>query len=97
MRPAGKWGVHAFTVLFLGFLLIFSAYNVWYGRKAIADELKTFDLQNFREDMKELNSAIEENVAGGHNWMEAYGIIQLALGKHEENAFEVIKDKDGFL
>ena len=45
----------------------------------------------------DLDTAVTENTLFRYPLLECYGGMQLALGKHEENAFDVVKDKDGYL
>ena len=42
----------------------------------------------------DLDTAVTENTLFRYPLLECYGGMQLALGKHEENAFDVVKDKD---
>lgn len=97
MTRSERLGARIFTALFLLFLAIFSVCNVWHARKDLARALESFHPLQLAQGVERLNETAEENVLGRYNWLEAYGVVQAALGKHEENGFEVVKDKAGYL
>ncbi len=90
------------ALLFVFFLFAFSAANIrkelpflwqavveWYGKETGEKE---------REELAaDINDAVTEYVAGKHGFVDAYGYVQLLLGKEEEGNFEVVKDREGKL
>ncbi len=90
------------ALLFVFFLFAFSAANMrkelpflwqavveWYGKETGEKE---------REELAaDINDAVTEYVAGKHGFVDAYGYVQLLLGKEEEGNFEVVKDREGKL
>lgn len=87
------------TVLFLIFLFVFAVFN---AKKEIPILKET--LENWYENdqtpsglVGQVNTAIDENVVGRYYFIDAYGYMQLILGKEEESNFEVVKDHDGKL
>lgn len=87
------------SVLFLVFLFVFAILN---AKKELPILKET--LQNWYENdqtpsglVGQVNSAIDENVVGRYYFIDAYGYMQLVLGKEEESNFEVVKDHGGKL
>lgn len=87
------------TLLFLAFLFGYAILNAkkelpilketiesWYAGGGTATEL-----------VSQVNTAIDENVVEKYSFIDAYGYLQLILGKEEESNFEVVKDHDGKL
>lgn len=87
------------TLLFLAFLFGYAILNAkkeipilketienWYKSDGTPTEL-----------VAQVNSAIDENVVEKYSFIDAYGYMQLLLGKEEESNFEVVKDHDGKL
>lgn len=87
------------TLLFLAFLFGYAILNAkkelpilketienWYESGGTATEL-----------VAQVNSAIDENVVEKYSFIDAYGYMQLILGKEEESNFEVVKDHNGKL
>lgn len=85
--------------LFVLFLLVFSAVNMRKELPILGQAVKEW--WDGGGDLGELvagvNSAIEENVFGRYGFIDAYGYLQLLLGKEEESNFEVVKDTEGKL
>ena len=82
--------------LFVLFLLVFSAVNMRKELPILGQAVT--DWWEEGGDLGELvagvNSAIEENVFGRYGFIDAYGYLQLLLGKEEESNFEVVKDTE---
>ena len=97
MDAAKKRGMCVSAIFFLIFLTGFSLANLWHGRQPLLQELHTFDMPGIQKDLDDLNTVMQENILGRYQWLNAYGAVQLALGKHEENAFDILKDRNGFL
>ena len=97
MDRAKKRGTRVFVIFFLVFLAVFSAANLWHERQPLLQELRTFDIPGIQKDVTELNAVMEENILGRYTWIDAYGAVQRALGKHEQNAFESVIDRSGYL
>ncbi len=87
------------TLLFLAFLFGYAILNArkeipvlketiagWYESDGTPTEL-----------VSQVNAAIDENVVGKYAFIDAYGYMQLLLGKEEESNFEVVKDHAGKL
>lgn len=87
------------AILFLLFLFSYSIVNAKKEIPLLAE--KTQELVKNRIDVKqsitELESTINENVAGRYYFIDAYGYVQRVLDKNEENDFEVVKDTEGKL
>ncbi len=90
------------ALLFVFFLFAFSAVNMkkelpflwqaaveWYGEET--EEKEVGELTG------EVTAAVTEQVAGKHGFVDAYGYVQLLLGKEEEGNFETVKDREGKL
>lgn len=90
-------GRHIFTIVFLGILLLYSVINIFQGRKGLRSELATFDLEGASEDIVELNTLMEDNILYKYFFVEGYGWVQNVLHKHEENSFDNVIDKEGYL
>ena len=97
MERIKKLGYGIFAAVFVLALLAFSAANFLHARAALEEEAATFDLAGIPEDVAELNAVMEANVLGRYPLLEEYGRIQKFLGKHEENAFDNVIDKAGYL
>lgn len=87
------------TLLFLAFLFGYAILN---ARKEIPILKET--IENWCESdgtptelVSQVNSAIDENVVEKYAFIDAYGYMQLILGKEEESNFEVVKDHAGKL
>lgn len=96
-RLLGKKKITA--LLFLAFLFGFAVLNAKKELPILQDALT-----NWRESggtpaelIAQIGSAIDENVAEKYTFIDAYGYIQLILGKEEESNFEVVKDHAGKL
>lgn len=87
------------TLLFLAFLFGYAILNArkeipvlketiagWYESDGTPTEL-----------VSQVNAAIDENVVEKYTFIDAYGYMQLLLGKEEESNFEVVKDHAGKL
>lgn len=87
------------TLLFLAFLFGYAILNArkeipvlketiagWYESDGTPTEL-----------VSQVNAAIDENVVEKYAFIDAYGYMQLLLGKEEESNFEVVKDHAGKL
>lgn len=84
--------------LFIVILIIAAAgnwVNFYQNRQQLMDDLKgETDLAGSIED---LNQYIEENIYGEYGYVEAYGVLQQLMFKHEFNAFDTVIDKQGYL
>lgn len=92
-----KSGHKAFAWIFLSCLFAFSIANYRQAHEALMDEMATFEFSDIVDDLSDLNKIMENQILGRYQWLEGYGAVQLAMGKKEENSFEIVKDKDGFL
>lgn len=104
MKKRRKWsGERIFGVLFIVFLFGFSACNWYvYGGK-VAKEIQEEAEQVWRQEediegaVAELEEIVNEELFLRYPMVEAYGLFQMAMGKKEENGFDYVKDKSGFL
>lgn len=87
------------TLLFLMFLFIFSVMNMKKELPVLIETVQTWYEQSKEpaELVIQVNTAMDENVIGKYYFIDAYGYIQLLLGKEEESNFEVVKDREGKL
>ncbi len=87
------------TVLFLLFLFVFSVMNLEKELPVLEETVQVWQEQGgtMGELVTQVNAAIDENVIGKYAFIDAYGYIQLVLGKEEEANFEVVKDREGKL
>lgn len=78
--------------------LTFSLYNLLGGlrqRQVLAEDLENeTDLKGVIEDVDEF---VQEEVVLRQSMVEAYGLLQEALGKHELNNMDLLEDKLGYL
>lgn len=84
------------TIFFVGFLFIFSIKNIIVSYNPIKDILKNEGI-TLDEAIKLVETAANENVYKKYSFIYSYGYLQRLMNKNEENNFEVIKDKQGFL
>lgn len=97
MAKYQKTGRLIFGILFIGSLLAYSAVNAWEARGELEAEWESFQIWDLKDDIPDMNGAMEEHVWHRYDFVEAYGMIQLLMGKNEENSFENVKDKRGYL
>ena len=100
-----KLGQMIFAAVFFCSVIGYGALNLWYAKEPLAENVQEA-WDNIREEpaaetvvsaVADLDTAVTENTLFRYPLLECYGGMQLALGKHEENAFDVVKDKDGYL
>lgn len=92
-----KSGQAAFAGIFLVCLFTFSIVNYKHAYLLLRDELNTFEFSDLDDDLSDLRGLVESQILGRNLWLEGYGIAQLAMGKKEENTFNIVKDRSGFL
>ena len=104
MKKRRKWsGERIFGVLFIVFLFGFSACNWYVYRGKVAKEIQEEAEQVWRQEediegaVAELEEIVNEELFLRYPMVEAYGLFQMAMGKKEENGFDYVKDKSGFL
>lgn len=97
MTKAEKIGRFIFGLLFLLTLLSYSAVNAWEAREELNKQWESFQIWDLKDDLPELDHVLEEQVFGRYKFVEAYGALQLLMGKNEENSFDNVKDKEGYL
>ena len=105
MKHPQKLGQMIFAAVFFCSVIGYGALNLWYAKEPLAENVQEA-WDNIREEpaaetvvnaVADLDTAVTENTLFRYPLLECYGGMQLALGKHEENAFDVVKDKDGYL
>lgn len=87
------------SVMFIGFILIFSFQNIQTAYSPFKEALKDKKINLFKlnETIKLIENTANENVCAKYYFVDSYGYMQRLMDKNEENNFEVIKDKQGFL
>lgn len=90
-----------FGAVFLIVIIGFSASNLvleWEDlSEEIAQDVAEEDLTNPEDVLTALDGILSEELLGRQTLVEAYGGMQLLLGKKEDDAFDTVKDKAGFL
>ena len=97
MTTYQKAGRLIFGILFTGSLLAYSGANAWEARTELQAEWESFQIWDLKDDVPDMNAVMEEHVWRRYDFVEAYGAIQLLLGKKEENSFDNVKDREGYL
>ncbi|MFW2490287.1 alginate O-acetyltransferase AlgX-related protein [Clostridium chromiireducens] len=87
------------SIIFIGFLFLFSIFNGYsmYTKFKEVFKDKEINLSNLDQVSKLVESTANENVYGRYRFIDGYGYLQKVMDKNEENNFEVIKDKNGFM
>ena len=87
------------AVIFLLFIFFYAGFNIKKEFPILVDKIEELreEERSMSEMISEIETTINENVYGRYQFIDAYGYIQKALDKKEENAFEVIKDEQGKL
>lgn len=87
------------AVIFLLFIFFYAGFNIKKEFPILVDKIEELreEESSMSEMISEIETTINENVYGRYQFIDAYGYIQKALDKKEENAFEVIKDEQGKL
>ena len=90
-----------FAVVFLIFILGFSAVNFGVNRDVLAGlahDLTEIDgISGLKSWTKDVEAQLSEEILGRMNYVELYGYTQKILGKHEFNNFSYIQDYDRML
>ncbi|MDC7290152.1 hypothetical protein NXH76_20365 [Blautia schinkii] len=97
MKNAHKYGRKIFAVIFICVLLGYSAMNFLNCSDTLRKSVEDFEQLESRQYIEEINTVVEENILFRYGIVEAYGAIQMAMGKKEENSFHNVKDKSGYL
>lgn len=85
-----------FAVVFLLAMFSFSAVNIYINKDAFVKETN----KHINEPDKlpsEYEEVMQDDIVGKTEFVETYGFTQKSLGKKEFNAFEYVKDNQGFL
>lgn len=92
---------YVFGTLFLGFILIFPAVNLFFGREAwkeLGEDVKEIEnVDMLRECVSKAEETAKSEMLGEMGFIETYGGIQRLLGKREFNNFSFIRGDDGML
>lgn len=88
-----------FAAIFLIAVFGFSLANLALrGRSLWADARKiSWSFAGGEESILKLDGYMEDNLLLREQMINGYGALQKAMGKHEENAFNKVKDRNGFL
>lgn len=92
-------GANVFGVFFLLFLMIFSVANLVLHGSSVWEQACELDWswEDSRQNLQDVESILSEELLLRLPMVDTYGAIQLSLGKHEENSFDTVIDKNGFL
>lgn len=85
-----------FAVVFLLAMFSFSAVNIYINKDVFVKETN----KHINEPDKlpsEYEEVMQDDIVGKTEFVETYGFTQKSLGKKEFNAFEYVKDNQGFL
>ena len=86
-----------FAAVFFCSVIGYGALNLWYAKEPLAENVQEA-WDNIREEpaaetvvnaVADLDTAVTENTLFRYPLLECYGGMQLALGKHEENALRM--------
>ena len=83
-----------FAVVFIIVIFSFSIMNFIHSFEPLKEEIVSSDEVI---TVSELETAINENLYGRMNFVEAYGYVQVLLDKREVNNFSYIRDEEGYL
>ena len=97
MDLAERFGKTAFTVLAVVFLLGYSMGNFFHSGGAVMEAMAEARPGSIGDIIAAVDNAVVERMLWRYPFIECYGRIQLAQGKHEINSFESVKDKAGYL
>lgn len=99
MKEHTHFGEKLFSVFFLVFLLGFAAANVFQNGREIREDLAeiSWEWADMKQQLQDVEEILNEELLLRYPMIDAYGAIQLSMGKHEQNAFDTVKDKNGFL
>lgn len=92
-----------FTVLFVIIVIAYSAANFFVNKDAlwevVRDDLLVENAESLEVQtlIKNLETAIEEELLYREPLVEAYAALHMVFGKHEDNSFDTIQGKDGVL
>lgn len=90
-------GEKVFALLFLVLLLAFSGLNLARNGQKLWQDAAGQDWREPQQAVQQLESELNEELLLHYPMLDAYGILQRAMGKQEENAFDTVRDKKGFL
>jgi len=99
LKERKNTGKRRFAAIFLAAVLGFSLINLALrGRRLWADARKiSWSFSGGEESVSKLEDAILDNLLLREQMINGYGALQKAMGKHEENAFNKVRDRNGFL
>lgn len=99
MREQKNTGKRSFAVVFLITLLGFSLANLALKGRAMSAEARkiSWSFAGAEAGVDKLEEALSDHLLLRVEMIDGYGAVQKALGKREENAFDKVKDRNGFL
>lgn len=87
-----------FSLLFLAVTLGFAASNLMLKWDALSQGIaQNEDWTDKKACLSAVDGVLREELLGREQMVEVYGGLQRLLGKMEDNAFDTVKDRDGFL
>lgn len=92
-----KSGHLIFAVVVTLFLLIYSAIVFFRSREDIVKAVQKFTWTDPQKGIAEIEEEMRDHIPGRYMAVEAYGAIQMLMGKHEVDDFEVVSDRSGYL
>ncbi len=99
MKDHKNLGEKVFAAFFLLFVLGFSGANLAVNGAEVWDDVSKIQWtwNDSAQQLQEVETFMNENLLFRYPMIDAYGAVQMAMGKHEENGFDRVKDKNGFL
>lgn len=92
---------NCFAVIFILFVLIFSAANLVCNHEAFEELAESFceirTVSDFESWIDEAEAKTTEDILGRMAYVETYGYLQKVMGKREFNNFAFIQDEDDML
>ena len=99
MKDHKNRGGKVFAAFFLLFVLGFSGANLAVNGAEVWDDVSKIQWtwNDSAQQLQEVETTLNEDLLFREPMIDAYGVLQMAMGKHEENGFDKVKDKNGFL
>ena len=99
MKDHKNRGGKVFAAFFLLFVLGFSGANLILNGAEVWNDIRNipWTWSESVQQLQEVETTLNEDLLFREPMIDAYGVLQMAMGKHEENGFDKVKDKNGFL
>lgn len=91
---------NVFAVLFMLVVFAMMFWSVFENSHRIVHDVgdmeKPAEIADVQRIPSEIDAILGEHLVKRNSWVELYGSVYKLLGKHEENAFTYVKDKNGY-